>query len=142
MPAGKTTIGYKWFYINKYDPQIYCSRYKARLFILGNRQRYGIDYDQIFAHVPKLTTVRFLLVVAAIKGWFTHQMDVKNSFLHDELKKVAYMKFPPGYEGQDFNSTLYYKRSTQTCQSFRIKCAGCLRLFMFSNNLQDCGLAN
>lgn len=70
--------------------------------VLGNRQKYGIDYDKTFAPVAKLTTVRSLLVVASLKGWITHQMDVKNAFLHGELEDIVYMKFPAGYEGKGF----------------------------------------
>lgn len=61
-----------------------------------------MDYDQTFAPVAKLTIVRALLVVTAMKGWYTHQMDVKNVFLHGDLDEVVYMKFPPGYEGAGF----------------------------------------
>lgn len=68
LPAGKHVIDCKWLYTTKYDPLRKETRYKSRLVIMGNRQRYGVDYEQTFAHVAKLNTVRSLLAVAAIQG--------------------------------------------------------------------------
>jgi len=71
-------------------------RYKARLVALGNNQEYGINYEETFAPVAKMTTVRTILALAASSDWPLHQMDVKNDFLHGDLKECIYMKPPPG----------------------------------------------
>lgn len=44
-----------------------------------------------------MTTVRTLLVVAAMENWLTFQMDVTNAFLNRELLEDIYMKLPTGY---------------------------------------------
>jgi hypothetical protein len=43
-----------------------------------------------------MTTVRTILALAASNDWPLHQMDVKNAFLHGDLKECIYMKPPPG----------------------------------------------
>lgn len=69
---------------------------------MGNRQKYGIDYKETFTLVAKLTIVNSILVVAAIKSWHVHQIDVKNAFRHGKLHETVYMKLLPGYLGQWF----------------------------------------
>ena len=71
-------------------------RYKARLVVLGNKQEYGVNYEETFAPVTKMTTVRMVISIAASQGWPLHQMDVKNAFLHGDLKEDIYMVLPAG----------------------------------------------
>lgn len=85
--------------ISGYTPSKLCSdgsleRYKARLVVLGNRQEYGVDYDETFSTVAKMTTIRILLALAASHSWPLRHMDVKNAFLHSELSEDIYMKLP------------------------------------------------
>ncbi|KAL8158179.1 hypothetical protein AgCh_002750 [Apium graveolens] len=82
-----------------YHPDGTIERRKARLVILGRKQKYGMDYMEIFAPVAKMATVRALFAVAVMQDWNLYQMDVKNTFLHGELEETVYMKLPEGYTG-------------------------------------------
>ncbi|BBG95254.1 HXXXD-type acyl-transferase family protein [Prunus dulcis] len=70
-------------------------RYKARLVVKSDTQTYGVDYTETFALVAKLNTVCVLLSLAANHDWPMLQFDVKNAFLHGDLKKEIYMDPPP-----------------------------------------------
>jgi hypothetical protein len=77
-------------------PEGKVERYKARLVVKGYSQTYGIYYDETFAPVDKMDTVRTLISCVVNFGWPLHQLDVKNVFLHGDLEEV-YMKIPPRF---------------------------------------------
>ena len=86
LPKEKNVVGCKWVYKTKHDSNGNVSRHKARLVAKGYAQMQGIDYDETFAPVAKMATLRTLFAVSAAKRWFLHHMVVKNVFLHGNLE--------------------------------------------------------
>ena len=81
----------RWIYKIKYNVDGSVNRYKARMVAKGYAQTHGINYDETFAPVTKMTTVRVVLAIVVAKGWHIHQMYVKNVFLLGDLEETVYM---------------------------------------------------
>ncbi|CAN0843508.1 Retrovirus-related Pol polyprotein from transposon RE1 [Linum grandiflorum] len=97
-PTGKTLVDCKWIFTVKYTAAGAIKRYKARLVARGFTQSYGVDYEEIFAPVAKLKTVRILLSLAVNLDWPLYQLDIKNAFLNGDLSEEVYMKVPIGVQ--------------------------------------------
>ena len=72
-------------------------KHKARLVARGFVQRKGIDFEEVFAPIAHMESVRLLLALAAAKDWRVHHLDVKSAFLNGELAETVFVKQPPGF---------------------------------------------
>lgn len=97
LPTGHRAIGLKWVFKVKRDGSGKVVRHKARLVAKGYVQRAGIDFDEVFAPVARIESVRVLLALAAHHGWEVHHMDVKSAFLNGDLKEQVFVAQPPGF---------------------------------------------
>jgi hypothetical protein len=73
------------------------AKHKAQLVVKRYAQRHRIDFDEVFAPVARLDSVRLLLALAAHTGWAMHYMDVKSAFLNGDLQEEVYVLQPPGF---------------------------------------------
>ncbi|RDX96220.1 hypothetical protein CR513_21151, partial [Mucuna pruriens] len=69
----------------------------ARLVAKGYRQQHGVDYNEVFAPVAHMKTIRLLISIATQMGWRIFQLDVKLAFLNDYLDENVYVEQPMGF---------------------------------------------
>ena len=73
-------VGCRWIFTVKLNPDGSINRYKAWLVAKGYTQKYEIDYEDTFAPVAKMNTIRVLISLAANLDWPLRQFDVKMLF--------------------------------------------------------------
>jgi transposase InsO family protein len=80
LPKGRTAIGCRWVFKIKQSEIDENTRYKARLVAQGYTQKFGVDYDEVFAPVTRSSTFRSLLAIASSRKLYVEQYDVKSAF--------------------------------------------------------------
>ncbi|GJZ35810.1 zinc finger, CCHC-type containing protein, partial [Tanacetum coccineum] len=143
LPPNQKAIGLKWVFKTKRDAKGNIIKYKARLVAKGYVQEQGIDFDEVFAPVARIETVRLILALAAYHGWQVHHLDVKSAFLHGELKEEVYVTQPEGFVQQG-NSGKVYKLTKalyglrQAPRAWNVKLDQTLKLLNFKKcNLEQ-----
>nr|GEU29924.1 reverse transcriptase domain-containing protein [Tanacetum cinerariifolium] len=97
QPRNMKIIETKWVFRNKLDENGIVSRHKARLVAQGYNQQEGIDYDETYALVARLDSIRILLAYACALDFKLFQMDVKNAFLNGFINEEVYVAQPPRF---------------------------------------------
>ncbi|GJU08654.1 retrovirus-related pol polyprotein from transposon TNT 1-94 [Tanacetum coccineum] len=120
--GGRKPIGNKWVYKIKRNGDDQVERYRARLVVKGYAQKEGIDFNEIFSPVVRMTTVRVVLAMCATHDLHLKQLDVKTAFLHGNLEEEIYMLQPEGFKqkGKEnlvcrLNKSLYGLKQAPRC---------------------------
>ena len=94
---GVNVIGTKWIFKNKSDEHGTIIRNKSRLVTQGYIQVEGINFDETFAPVARLESIRILLAITSHLNFKLYQMDVKSAFLNGMLQEEVYVEQPKGF---------------------------------------------
>jgi hypothetical protein len=73
LPSGRKLVRCRWVYKTKSTADEQVSRYKAKLVAKSFQQVHDIDYDETFAPIAKMDSIRLALAIAATKGWEVHE---------------------------------------------------------------------
>ena len=127
MPSDRKAVGCRWVYKIKRDSTGNLLKHKARLVAQGYSQKYGQDYDEVFAPVMSYTTLRLLLALASRDNMKLKHFDVKTAYLFGELDQELFMKQPPGYEEKDkehyvcrLNKSIYGLKQSARCWNHKL----------------------
>nr|GEU81705.1 RNA-directed DNA polymerase, eukaryota, reverse transcriptase zinc-binding domain protein [Tanacetum cinerariifolium] len=98
-PKGVRPIGTKWVLKNNKDKRGIVIRNKARLVAQGHTQEEGIDYDEVFAPVARIESIRLFLAYASFMGFTVYQMDVKSAFLYGTIDEEVLLELVEKEDG-------------------------------------------
>nr|GFC17525.1 ribonuclease H-like domain-containing protein [Tanacetum cinerariifolium] len=82
----------------KKDPK----RNKARLVAQGYTQEKGIDYDEVFAPVARIESIKLFLAYASFKDFVVYQIDVNRAFMYGKIEEEVYVCQPQGFKDLEF----------------------------------------
>ena len=95
---GMKALRNKWVYKLKTGEDGSTSRYKARIVMKGFQQKKGVDFDEIFARVVKMTSIHTVLSMSVSTNVDIEHLNIKTTFLHGELEEEIYTQQPEGFE--------------------------------------------
>jgi transposase InsO family protein len=107
LPDKKKKIDVKWVFKVKLNPDGTISKHKARLVARGFLQKHGIDYNEVFAPVARIETVRLVVALACKNKWLLYHLDVKSAFLNGPLEEEVFVSQPPGFEIKGKENMVY-----------------------------------
>jgi hypothetical protein len=103
----QNVVGTKWVFCNKQDEHGVVTRNKGWLVAKGYSQVKGLDFDETFASVARLESIRMLLAYATHHGFKLYQMDVKSTFLNGPVKEEVYVEQPSSFESKEYPNHVY-----------------------------------
>ena len=87
-------------------------RNKGRLVAQGYSHVEGVDFNETFAPIARMESIRILLALACHLKFKFYKMDMKNAFLNGFLKEDVYVTQPKGFIDPHFlDHVLYLKKA-------------------------------
>lgn len=99
VPNGKNIVGCRWVFANKFNVEGEVIRRKAWLVAKGFSQVAGEDFDETYAAVVRLESLRMSAAITAQEGLEIWQVDFISAYLNSIPEHEVYMRLPPGFPG-------------------------------------------
>ena len=168
-PSGMNVVRCKWVFKIKRNTVGEIDKYKARLVAKGYSQVQGINYDDTYTPVARLSSLRTILAITAHNDWDIKVFDFHLAFLNGKLNQDEdiYMDLPPGYKidgnykcpvtkllvmlyGSKQGTLKWYLELCQTLRALKLSCAesnwgvfylhtGC-DILLLASHINDCTL--
>jgi hypothetical protein len=103
----QNVVGTNWVFRNKQNEHGVVTRNKDRLVAKGYSQVEGLDFDETYAPIARLESIRILIAYATYHGFKLYQMDVKSAFLNGPIKEEVYVEQPLGFEDTEYPTHVY-----------------------------------
>jgi hypothetical protein len=96
-----------------------------------------LDFDETYAPVARLESIRILLAYATYHGFKLYQMDVKSAFFNGPIKEEVYVEQPPGFEDSEYPNHVYkLSKALYGLKQAPRACYECLRDFLITNGFK------
>ncbi|KAG9219551.1 hypothetical protein CCMSSC00406_0008242 [Pleurotus cornucopiae] len=105
-PAGATVLGVMWVYAHKFNGLGEIVGEKARLVVQGQHQVEGRDFYKKYAGVMRLESLRMLLAVWVMLGFYIWQVDFKSAYLNAKMEEELYVRLPKGFRGSNTHTII------------------------------------
>ena len=105
VPEGANIVTTKHVFKTKYDANGNFVKRKDRCVARGFTQEYGVDYDETYAPVARMTSLRIFFVMLIVYQLIAWQMDVETAFLNPDMDRPLYIEFPKGWKQKNPKAT-------------------------------------
>ena len=102
LPPDKNAIPLKWIFKVKRDAKDIFEKYKARIVVRRFSQIAGLDFNETFASVVRIESIRIILALIAANDLHILHVDCKNTFLHNKSDVELYVSQPEGFSDREF----------------------------------------
>lgn len=100
LPKDKRTLKNKWVFKLNIEENNSQLRYKTRLVMKGFSQKKGVDFEENFSAIVKMSLTQAVLGMDASLSLEIKKLDVKTAFLHSDLEEEIYMEQPEKFKVQ------------------------------------------
>ena len=135
--AVHNTVGSRWVYAKKYNPDGTLLRHKARLVAQGFSQVHGVDFHETYSPVARYDSLRILLRLAASCDLEVGQMDFDTAYLNSSLSTKMYMRPPHGLPCAP-NTTLLLHKALYCLKQSGKEWFGTFKDHMLHQGFQQC----